>query len=520
MCSQAPLAGTLHPRWLWGRLVQALDRLAGNPNNPLRHLGSLAFLAFWWLALSGLWLYVVLDTSVEGAYLSIEGMGPRSVGGLLRSSHRYAADALVILTGLHLLRELVHGHWRHFRRFSWLTGTALLPIMAISAIGGFWLGWDRLAQFSATATMELLDYLPLLGSTLARNFLGSAQISNRMFSLFIFVHVGMSLLLLFGLWFHVQRISRAAAFPPRLPALGLLGMLLLMAVVAPVQGQGPADLGTVPAGLQLDWILLAVHPLMYASSAGFVWLLLGGALLVLMALPFLPMRQPRAQVAVVDADNCSGCTWCFHDCPYSAITMAPHPSGRAGHLIAVVAPELCAGCGICAGSCPSSTPFRRMPQLVTGIDLPQLPVNLLREQLRTGIEGALAAEGPPGGPVVVFSCRHGADASALEAPGLVVLPLLCAGQLPPSFMDYAVRHGAGHVVVASCRTGGCEFRLGPRWLSERLDGRRPPALPARLRDSDRCSHVPTDSVELAELQQVLEDHGLKLHRSGAVPPGI
>ena len=225
---------------------------------------------------------------------------------------------------------------------------------------------------------------------LARNFLSNAAVSDRLFSLFVFVHLGVALLLVFALWFHIQRITRAAVFPPRALALGTLATLLALSLAVPVAGQGPADLAQVPAMLSLDWIVLFVHPLMYATSAGFTWALAAGSFTALLVLPFLP-APARAPVAVVDPANCNGCRRCFADCPYAAITMVPHPDGHPGRELARVDADLCAGCGICAGSCPSSTPFRSTTALVTGIDMPQLPIDALRAQVRGAVESATRA---------------------------------------------------------------------------------------------------------------------------------
>ena len=49
--------------------------------------------------------------------------------------------------------------------------------------------------------------------------INAAAVTDRLFSLFIFMHVGVPLLMLFGLWFHIQRLTRAAVFPPRALAL-------------------------------------------------------------------------------------------------------------------------------------------------------------------------------------------------------------------------------------------------------------------------------------------------------------
>ena len=46
----------------------------------------------------------------------------------------------------------------------------------------------------------------------------------------------------------------------------------------------------------------------------------------------------------------------------------------------------------------------------------------------------------------------------------------------PSFVEYAVRNGASGVLVATCRAGGCEFRLGQRWTEERMARQRDPHL--------------------------------------------
>jgi ferredoxin/coenzyme F420-reducing hydrogenase delta subunit len=460
----------------WRAVEARFDAAFGSRLNPLRHLGAIGFLALWLLAASGVVLYIVLDTSVAGAWRSIEALAqvPFGLGRLLRGLHRYAADVLVLAMALHLLREWLHGHERGFRRFHWLTGVPLIGFVFVSAIGGFWLNWDRLGQFSAIATAEWLDALPLLAAPLARNFLATDAVSDRLFSLFVFVHIGMPLLLLFGLWFHIQRITRAAVMPPRALALGLVATLAMLALAWPVASHAPAALARAPEVLRLDWILLFVHPLTYATSPAFVWGLVGTGTLVLVVLPFLP-QPARAAVAVVDAANCNGCKRCFADCPYATITMVPHPNQRIGRQLAQVDADLCAGCGICAGACPSSTPFRSAAQLVTGIDMPQLTVSDLRHGLQQALAASRAAR-----PLVLVGCDHGARCVSLGGADVSPFSLLCTGQLPPSFIEYALRDGAAGVLVTACREGGCEFRLGERWTAERLTGQREPHLRASV----------------------------------------
>lgn len=456
-------------------IEHAFDAPFGGALNPLKHLGALGFLLFWLLVTTGVVLYAILDTSAAGAYPSINNLeqAPWMLGTALRGLHRYAADGFVIVMLAHLAREWVLGRYKGFRSVPWLTGVPLIALAFVCGIGGFWLNWDQLGQFSATATAEWLDTLPFLGSPLARNFLGSVTLNDRLFTLFIFVHIGVPLLMVFGLWFHIQRISHARVFPPRAMALATTATLLLLALVLPVRSQGPANLASVPQNLQLDWILLFIHPLTDATSPIAMWILLAVAFAALVALPLLPVRKPP--VAVVDAGNCSGCRRCFDDCPYSAITMVPHTNGRRGVELAVVDADLCASCGICVGACPSSTPFRSTERLVTGIDMPQWPIHDLREQL---LQGLAAMPGPR--RFVVFGCDHGARAASTAAPDVLHFSLVCAGMLPPSFIEYALRGGADGVLVSGCRAGGCEFRLGQRWTEQRLKGEREPHLRASV----------------------------------------
>jgi len=469
---------TRPPKTAAARLVERVeagfDRPFGSRANPLRHLGALGFYLFWIILGSGVYLYFAFDATATGAYRSIDGLGRTPVGALARGLHRYASDAFVVVIALHLVREWLLGRFTGARWFPWVTGVALVALVYASGIGGYWLVWDSLAQFSLTATAEWLDRLPLFGLTLVRNFLDSGQMSDRFYSLLLFLHIGIPLTLLAGMWLHIQRIVRADVTPARALALGTLVTLAVLSFVDPALSQAPADLTAAPSALPLDWWLLFIHPLMYRTSPAALWIAVAGFAAVTLALPWL-VRAPRAPVARVSPENCNGCGRCFVDCPFGAVVIGPRTDAKRAPGQARVIPELCVACGICAGACPSSTPFRSIAELVTGIDLPERPLAALRDELERALAGL--RNGPR---IMVFGCDHAVDVSRFARADTGTVSLLCAGQLPPSFVEYALRGGADGVLVAGCERGGCRYRLGDEWTAERLAGRREPHLRATV----------------------------------------
>lgn len=450
-----------------------LDAPFGARANPLRNLGTLAFFLFWVLAASGIYLFIYFDTSVEGAYASIEALTTKQwwAGGILRSVHRYAADAFVAATLLHLLREWAAGRFRRFRRFSWISGVPLLWLMYASGIVGYWLVWDARAQLSALASAEWFDVLGVTAEPMARNFLGAESVGDRLFSLFVFLHIGLPLALLAGMWIHVQRIGQPKTIAPRALVAATLGMLLGAALVHPAASQPPWDPLHLPATIELDWFLQFIHPLMAVTSPVFLWLFAGGATLALVALPLL-FPGPKPVPAVVDPSNCNGCARCTVDCPYQAVLLVPAVNVKTGRQVEIM-PERCAACGLCAGACPSSTPFRSTEALAAGIDMPDATV----QQQRLRLEAALARIAPAAnGRILVFACAQAANAAALEDARTGLLELRCIGMLPPSFIEYALRSGADGALLVACRDGECAYRLGAELTAQRLAGARQPIL--------------------------------------------
>ncbi len=284
-------------QWIFLK-VEALFNLAfGDRLNPLYYLGPIAYYLMWLVVASGLYLYAFFETSVDGAYASVEALtlGQPYFGGVLRSVHRYASDGVVLVMVLHLARHWCFDRYRGFRWFSWASGVALLWLVYASGINGYMLPWDRLSQFVVVATAEWLDWLPVFQGALVRNFIFAENVNDRLFSLLSFIHIGVPLAVLALLWIHTQRVPQARTAPPLPVALTLTAALIVLSLVKPAVSQPHADLAAAAGSVAFDWFYLPVYALLYRTSPGDVWLVLGGATAFFMLLPWLPPKKKAAE---------------------------------------------------------------------------------------------------------------------------------------------------------------------------------------------------------------------------------
>lgn len=492
-----------------------LDCIFGTAWNPLYSLGALCFFFFWVVAVSGIYIYIFFDIGIPAAYDSVEYMTYDQwwLAGIMRSLHRYASDGLVLALGVHVAREFAFDRFRGARWYSWVIGVPTIPLVFIAGISGYWLVWDRLAQYVAEATTEWLDWLPIFGSPIARNFLAPSSLDGRFFTLMVFIHIAVPLVLLFLMWFHMQRVAKPTMNPARGLAIGAMAMLLALSIVYPATSQGIADLGTVASPVDLDWYYLWIYPLIDLWDAGPVWVLSVVGTLIMFVMPWLPPRREKA-IAVVNLDNCNGCTRCAEDCPFSAIRMGARSDDKPFEHEAVVDPSLCVSCGICTGSCPTSTPFRRASALVPGIDLGWLPLAEVRSRTRKTAE-ALTGDRR----VLIFGCDHSNRVNKMASDSIGAVSLPCTGMLPPSFIDFVLsRNLADGVVVTGCRDGECNYRLGPRWTEQRLNGERDPRLRERV-PRERILRVWTAPTDWRALEREVREFQARLAAGGnAAPP--
>ncbi len=426
--------------------IEAWFNAAFGNNNPLYYLGGLGIYFFYVMVVSGIYLFIYYEPTVAGTYDELQYLTREQwyLGGVMRSLHRYAADGMVLVMALHILRELVMGRYRGARWFSWVTGVPVLIMVYLTGIEGFWLPWDKLGQFLVVRTAEWLDWLDISNSAIARNFLTESDMTDMFFRMLIVVHISLPFFLQAFLLLHIKKVGKARILPPQALMLGTLASLIVLSLSFPTVSDVRADLSLAPDVVQLDWFYMFFYPLMESWSMGAVWLLLFVVLVLLTLLPWLPPKKVEG-IAKVSLDNCNGCGFCAEDCPFEAIIMRPRSDDLPHFREAVVIADNCVDCGICVGACPSSMPFRSVQTLKTGIDLPQRNVQNLLELTREALAG-LSGASPK---ILIYGCDHGVNVDKFSQPGTATLSLPCIGALPPSFINYALRHGADGVLLTA-----------------------------------------------------------------------
>lgn len=348
-------------------IEKGLNKLFSQKYNPFYYHGALPNFFIWALFISGLLLFAYYQPTLENAYASLHYITYElPFGNLFRSIHRYASDGMMIFVVLHLFRVWFTDRYREYRILPWITGVILLGIIFIIGLTGYLLIWDQQAVTLANLTFNLFKSLPLIGQPLAEALMAGQSISDYTLTRFMFLHLGVPLLMMFMLWMHYLRITRPVSEPPFALVLMLAGGLFLVSSAFPVSLELLSDgahnasaapiltgSGSVSPVMELD--LLYAWPqylTLHGVSPLIAMLLLMSVPLALLVIPYLQKKTLRDQYAKVEKSSCTGCSLCYHDCPYEAIQMVDRgDDGTRFKRLAVVDPGRCANCGLCVGAC-------------------------------------------------------------------------------------------------------------------------------------------------------------------------
>jgi len=172
----------LFPRFVLGRNLRLTYTFC---------LGGLAFTCFLVLVVTGVLLQFYYRPAPGSAFESILFLESSVWGGAyVRSLHRLAAHALLVLVGLHMLRVVLTGAYLPPRRGNWVIGASLLFLVVAQAYTGCLLPLDQLAYWATQTGTELLRVLPFgdaLSTVLVPDRIGGPLSLIRFYALHVVV---------------------------------------------------------------------------------------------------------------------------------------------------------------------------------------------------------------------------------------------------------------------------------------------------------------------------------------------
>jgi quinol-cytochrome oxidoreductase complex cytochrome b subunit len=172
--------------------------------------GGVTFTLFIMQILTGLLLSVHYTPSEAEAYRSIQRLHlDVPFGHLLRSLHHWAANLMVVMVTLHMLRVFITGSYKSPRELNWVAGAMLFLMTLGFGFTGYLLPWDQKAYWATVVGTNMLGSIPLIGHALAAFVRGGAEVTGQTLLRFYSMHLlWFPILTVLFLWVHFHILRR------------------------------------------------------------------------------------------------------------------------------------------------------------------------------------------------------------------------------------------------------------------------------------------------------------------------
>jgi quinol-cytochrome oxidoreductase complex cytochrome b subunit len=280
---------------------------------PTFWLGTVSWVLFVALLLSGLPLMVFYIPSVEDAYRSVKDIEHVvSFGWWLRAVHRLGAHLMVITVTLHLVRVFVTGAYKNSadgkqrREWNWVIGVAMLFGTLLLSFTGYLLPWDQLAFWAVTVGTNIVSSAPVAGAVLRQTLIGGREIGEATLVRFYLLHIialPLAVAVLFG--YHMWRVRKDGglahgdaeddraeihAIPPIVRRIAVVTMATLLAVTLlaafiPSPLLEPANPEVTPNPAKAPWYFLWLQEVVTDTTVRLGPVRVNGALIGGVVLP-------------------------------------------------------------------------------------------------------------------------------------------------------------------------------------------------------------------------------------------
>ncbi len=226
--------------------------------------GSMLTFAFVVQVITGFFLWTAYSPSTQTAWESVYYIQHEmAYGWLVRGIHHFAAQAMMVLLGLHFLQVIWDGAYRAPREVNFWLGLVLMQIVIALSLTGYLLPWDQKGYYATKVATNIAGASPVIGPQIQQIAQGGAAYGHHTLTRFFALHAGLlpALMVVF-LALHVYVFRRhgitvpphaegkpADTFWPKqvlfdaVGCLVVLGIVLYFALTRPAELTAPADPG-------------------------------------------------------------------------------------------------------------------------------------------------------------------------------------------------------------------------------------------------------------------------------------
>lgn len=185
-------------RYVWREIAE--HPVPRHARNFLYCFGGLTFLCFVVQVITGVLLAVYYRPTPEMAYRSVMFINEEvTMGAAVRSVHNIAANLMVVMVVLHMLRVIYTGSYKPPRQFNWVVGASLLLIVLGFCFTGYLLTWDQVGYWAAVIGARIMGSVPLVGDKLLLLTQAGTKVTGYTLTRFFALHVVVLPLLTVGL---------------------------------------------------------------------------------------------------------------------------------------------------------------------------------------------------------------------------------------------------------------------------------------------------------------------------------
>jgi ubiquinol-cytochrome c reductase cytochrome b subunit len=282
-------------------------------------LGSATLALFAVLAITGVWQLLYYVPTVDHAYDSVMFLRLQvPLGWLIHGLHYWAAQAFILVMGLHVVRVFIWAAYKKPRELTWLLGVVLLLLGAAFVFTGSILPWDTTGYWAGEVGTSMAGTVPLIGNFLKLLMRGGDAMGQMTLSRLFAVHVAiLPALTVFFIVAHIvafRQFGSVGPWKPKQPAktgsfwpdqtfkdllvvaLILMGLICLSAFVrAPISGPAdPLDNSFTP---KPEWNFLFLYEALKAFKGSWEWIgtvvIPAFLILLLFAVPFIDRNEKR-----------------------------------------------------------------------------------------------------------------------------------------------------------------------------------------------------------------------------------